>query len=71
MDHLTVHGISLAETFEIARTVDKLPPKVTIIGVEPKNIGISEKLSDNVKQSIPIIISHIINLAHINTLSGG
>lgn len=71
MDHLTVHGISLAETFEIAQTVDKLPKKVTIIGVEPQNVGISEKLSDTVKQSIPNIISHIINLTHINTLSGG
>ena len=71
MDHLTVHGISLAETFDIAQTVDKLPEKVTIIGIEPKNIGISEKLSDTVTQSIPIIVSHIINLTHINTLSGG
>jgi len=71
MDHLTVHGISLAETFEIAQTVEKLPKKVTIIGIEPQNIGISEKLSDTVKQSIPIIISHIINLTHINTPSGG
>jgi hydrogenase maturation protease len=71
MDHLTVHGISLAETFDIAQTVDKLPEKVTIIGVEPQNIGITEKLSDTAKQSIPNIISHIINLTHINTPSGG
>ena len=53
MDHLTVHGISLAETFE------------------PKNIGISEKLSDVVTQSIPEIVTHIINLTHVNTPSGG
>jgi len=71
MDHLTVHGISLAETFDIAKAVDKLPKKVTIIGVEPKNIGISEKLSDVVTQSIPEIVSHIINLTHKNTSSGG
>ncbi len=71
MDHLTVHGISLAETFDIAKAVDKLPEKVTIIGIEPKNIGISEKLSDVVTQSIPNVISQIINLTHINTPSGG
>ena len=71
MDHLTVHGISLAETFDIAKAVDKLPEKITIIGIEPKNIGISEKLSDIVKQSIPNVISQIINLTHINTPSGG
>lgn len=71
MDHLTVHGISLAETFDIAETVDRLPEKITIIGIEPKNIGISEKLSDTVKQSIPNVISQIINLTHVNTPSGG
>lgn len=71
MDHLTVHGISLAETFDIAKAVDKLPEKITIIGIEPKNIGISEELSDIVKQSIPNVISQIINLTHINTPSGG
>jgi hydrogenase maturation protease len=71
MDHLTVHGISLAETFDIAEAVDKLPEKITIIGIEPENIGISEKLSDIVKQSIPNVVSQIINLKHINTLSGG
>jgi len=72
MDHLTVHGISLAETLEIAKTIEKLPKKVTIIGIEPKNIGISEKLSDNALQAIPIVVSHIINLTNLNnSLSGG
>ncbi len=71
MDHLTVHGISLAETFDIAKAIDKLPGKITIIGIEPKNIGISEKLSDVVAESIPDVISQIINLTHVNTLSGG
>ena len=71
MDHLTVHGISLAETLDIAKAIDKLPDKITIIGIEPKNIGISEKLSDVVAESIPDVISHIINLTHVNTLSGG
>lgn len=69
MDHLTVHGISLAETFDIATAVDRMPKKITIIGIEPENIGIFEKLSDTVKQSIPKIITHIINFT--NTLSGG
>lgn len=71
MDHLTVHGISLAETFDIAKTVEKLPKKVTIIGVEPQNIGISEKISEVAAQSIPLIISHIINFTNVTTLSGG
>lgn len=64
MDHLSVHGISLAETFDIAMVVDLLPKKITIIGIEPKNIGISQKLSDVAMQSIPEVVSNIINLTH-------
>lgn len=64
MDHLSVHGISLAATFDIAQVVDSLPEKITIIGIEPKNIGISQKLSDVVMQSIPEVVSNIINLTH-------
>jgi len=72
MDHLSVHGISLAETFDIAKAVDSLPANVSIIGIEPKNIGISQKLSDIVKQSIPEIVSNIVNLTQINnSLSRG
>lgn len=64
MDNLSVHGISLAETFNIAQMVDSLPEKITIIGIEPKNIGISQKLSNVVTQSIPDVVSNIINLTH-------
>jgi hydrogenase maturation protease len=63
-DHLSVHGISLAETFDIAQAVDSLPEKITIIGIEPKNIGISQNLSDVVMQSIPEVVSNIINLTY-------
>jgi hydrogenase maturation protease len=72
MDHLSVHGISLAETFDIAQAVDSLPEKITIIGIEPKNIGISETLSDVVTKSIPEVVSNIMNLTNLNnSLSGG
>ena len=64
MDHLSVHGISLAETFDIAQMADSLPGKITIIGIEPKNIGISQGLSDVVMQSIPEVVSNIINLTN-------
>ena len=72
MDHLSVHGISLAETIDIAQAVDSLPKNITIIGIEPKNIGISQNLSDVVTQSIPEVVSNIINLTQINnSLSRG
>ena len=72
MDHLSVHGISLAETFDIAQLVDSLPKKITIIGIEPQNIGISQKLSEVVTQSIPEVVSNVISLTQINnSLSRG
>ncbi|MBU0529291.1 hydrogenase maturation protease [bacterium] len=72
MDHLSVHGISLAETFDIAQAVDSLPEKITIIGIEPQNIGISQNLSAVVMQSIPEVVSNIITLTQLNnSLSGG
>ena len=72
MDHLSVHGISLAETFDIAQLVGSLPQNITIIGIEPKNIGISETLSDVVIKSIPEIVSNIMNLTNLkNSFSGG
>ncbi len=71
MDHLSVHGISLAETFDIAQAVDSLPKKITIIGIEPKNIGISQNLSDVVKNSIPEVVSNIINLTQLNNAISG
>ena len=71
MDHLSVHGISLAETFEVAQAVDSLPEIITIIGIEPQNIGIFQNLSDVVTQSIPEVVSNIINLTQLNnSLSG-
>ena len=66
MDHLSVHGISLADTFNIAELIDALPKIITIIGIEPENISISEGLSDVVSQSIPEVISQIINLKKLN-----
>lgn len=71
MDHLSVHGISLAETFEIAQVVDSLPGKITIIGIEPKNIGISQNLSDVVTRSIPEIVSNILTLTQLNNAISG
>ena len=71
MDHLSVHGISLAETLDIAQAVDSLPKKITIIGIEPKNIGISQNLSDVVKNSIPEIVSNIINITQLNNAISG
>jgi hydrogenase maturation protease len=62
MDHLSVHGISLAETFEIAKTIDAMPENLTIIGIEPQSIKIAQGLSPAVEKSIPVAVAKIIEL---------
>jgi len=71
MDHLSVHGISLAETFEIAEAIDAMPKKLTIIGIEPETIAIAHDLSNIVKKYIPKVISQIISLKQLNNSLNG
>ena len=62
MDHLSVHGISLADTFEIAKTIDAMPRNLTIIGIEPESIAFAQGISASVTKSIPNAVSKIIEL---------
>jgi hydrogenase maturation protease len=59
---LSLHGYSLAEVWQIARSmgVDK---DLTIIGVEPDSIQFNSGLSEVVKKSIPIIIQMVVEEA--------
>ncbi len=61
-DHLSLHGISLAETFEIARLADSMPEKLTIVGIEPQQLMVAAGLSDPVQKAIPMAISKILEL---------
>jgi hydrogenase maturation protease len=54
----SLHDIDLAEAFELARTLN-LPVDIKIIGIKPKKIGYSDKLSPEVENSIPEIIAKV------------
>jgi len=58
-DHLSMHGFGLAETFDLAGRLDKMPADVLIVGVEPARIEINQGLSDVVKEAVPHVISII------------
>ncbi len=58
-DHLSVHGFGLAEAFDIARQLGKLPPRTLIVGVEPQRIEINQGLSPAVAAAVPRVISII------------
>ncbi len=61
-DHLSLHGISIADTLELAKRIDALPKSLTIIGVEPEQLEINTGLSETVSNTIPDIVSKILTL---------
>ena len=58
-DHLSMHGFGLAEAFDLAGRLNKMPADVLIVGVEPERVEINQGLSDVVKEAVPRIISII------------
>jgi hydrogenase maturation protease len=59
---ISLHGFSFAEVFKMAEQFGPIPD-CTIIGVEPKSIEFGQKLSDEVRQSLPSIIKMVIEEA--------
>ncbi len=60
---IAIHGFSFAEVYKMAASLGKTAP-CTIIGVEPKTIAFNEPLSNEVRNSIPLIINFIIGEAN-------
>jgi hydrogenase maturation protease len=54
-DALSTHGFGLAEVLKLAEELN-VQTKIKIIGIEPKDIGFGEGLSDVVKGQIPVIL---------------
>jgi hydrogenase maturation protease len=59
---ISLHGFSFGEVFKMAEHFGQIPD-CTIIGVEPKSIEFGQKLSEEVKQSLPSIINMVIEEA--------
>ncbi len=61
-DHLSVHGLSIADTLVLAKKIEQYPEKLTIVAIEPERISIPEGLSQSVLNSIPNAVSKICSL---------
>jgi hydrogenase maturation protease len=59
---MSLHGYSLAEVWQIARSMGS-KKELAIIGVEPEKVQFNSGLSEVVKKSIPIIIKMIVEEA--------
>ena len=53
---VSLHGFSLAEVWEMVKAMDR-NCQLKIIGVEPSQVAFNSELSDEVKKSIPTIIT--------------
>jgi hydrogenase maturation protease len=62
---ISLHGFSLAEVYQMAQ---KLGPVAgcQIIGVEPKSIAFNQKISPEVKNSIPVVLQMVNEEISIN-----
>ncbi|MFO7607980.1 MAG: hydrogenase maturation protease [Candidatus Krumholzibacteriia bacterium] len=58
-DHLSVHGLGLAEAFAMARGLGVMPADVLVVGVEPAGLGFNEGLSDAARAAVPRVLSII------------
>ncbi|MEN8005878.1 MAG: hydrogenase maturation protease [Candidatus Krumholzibacteriota bacterium] len=58
-DHLSMHGFGLAEAFDLAAQLDRMPDDVLIVGVEPERVQINQGLSAVVSDAVPRVISII------------
>jgi len=57
--HFSLHGISLPEIFALAKQLDIYPNHLTLVGVEPKHIGLNQSLSKTIELVIPDIIKTV------------
>ncbi len=54
------HQIGLSDLFSVMRLLDRIPPAITIIGVQPERIQTGTELSERVRQSLKDLINAII-----------
>ncbi len=58
-DPLSLHGLGLAETLDMAESLHMLPTDLKIIGIEPDSIQFNGKLSSSVQAAMSLAIEKI------------
>jgi len=57
---LSLHQLGILETLQIAKKIGKLPEKIIIIGIEPKEIDWGLELSPEIEKKIPDLIDLVL-----------
>lgn len=59
-ENLSLHDVQILDVIKMANMIGKFP-KVTIIGIEPKEISLNTELTETIKNKVPEVIKHIKN----------
>jgi hydrogenase maturation protease len=51
----STHAFGLAETIELARTLDRLPPRITVYGIEGTDFRAGDELSAPVRAAVDAV----------------
>jgi hydrogenase maturation protease len=58
-DSLSTHGFGIAELIKLAAELD-INPELVIVGVQPKDVGFGERLSDAVEATVDGVIEKVM-----------
>jgi hydrogenase maturation protease len=56
----STHGLGLAESIELARSLNRLPADVRVVGVEAANLAPGSRLTPAVEASIPEAVATVL-----------
>jgi hydrogenase maturation protease len=60
----SVHEVSLADLFDIARLTDSLPAQRALVGIEPAQVDWGDQLTPAVAAAVPEAVSQVQGLLH-------
>ena len=55
----STHAFGLAETIELARALDRLPPRLTVYGIEGERFTAGEELSGRVRAAVDELVGEL------------
>lgn len=58
--HYSTHAFSVAEAIELARTLNQLPPRLIIYGIEGKNFETGKGLSPEVENAVEEVVCLVL-----------
>ena len=60
VSHASSHGIGLAETIELARVLNRLPPDVRLVGIEAGSLDHGAGLTPAVEEAVPRAVARVL-----------